>query len=147
MASGAMTETIFFIAAALVATTVVGVLGNVVQDISRSTAVRGRALAEELRTDIAIINDPGAVATSPLTVYAKNTGLAPLTTNLTNVLVNGSVQTNLTFDVLGSSDDTAWPSGEVLKITVNGVSLPSGDHRVRVVTSNGIRAEMEFTKA
>lgn len=145
MASSAASETILFIGAVLAASALAGVFALVVGDLSDDVRSQGARLGEELRTDITIINDPNNVATSPLVVYVKNTGTVTILTTDTTVLVDGQVSEDVDYDVLGTTNDDAWPVGAVLEITVNDLSPGSGDHRLRVISANGIDDSMEFT--
>ncbi len=144
MANSAVAESIMFIGAVIVATAFVGVFAAVVQEFSNSLRQRGDVAAEELGTDITIINDPDAMLVSPFTLYVKNTGAVVLDATLTDVLVDGQPSGNLTYDVLGSVDDVAWPPGAVLEIQVNDLNPGSGDHRVRVVSSTGVEDRLRF---
>lgn len=145
MASSAASETILFIGAVLAASALAGVFAMVVGDLSDDVRSQGDRLGSELRTDITIINDPNAVPTAPLVVYVKNTGTATLLTPETTVLLDGVVSQSVTYDVLGSTDDATWPVGAVLQITVSDLSPGAGDHRLRVVSANGIDDSLEFT--
>jgi len=144
MAGSAVSETILFVGAIIITTAVVGVLAGVVQNMSSGVRDRGGMLADELQTDITIINDPEAIDTSPLVIYAKNTGSRTLTASLTEVLLDGQVSESVSFDILGSSDDETWQPGDVLKMTVNDLAVGNGDHRVRVVSQNGIEDSLAF---
>jgi archaeal flagellar protein FlaG len=139
MAGNVASETIFFIGAVVVATGLVAAFAGTVGDLSQGVQERGTALAKTLRTDIAIINDPMNVPTSPLVLYVKNVGHASLLVVDTNVFLDGTASADLAFDVLSSDDDATWRAGEVLKIAV-----ASGDHRVRVVAATGVAGTLEF---
>lgn len=144
MAGSAVSETILFVGAIVITTAVVGVTAGVVQNMSGGIRDRGTMMADDLVTDITIINDPESMATSPLVLYVKNTGSRSLHASLVEVLVDGEVAQSTTMDVLGSVDDDLWVPGQVLQITVEDVSVSTGDHRVRVVTENGIRDSLSF---
>ena len=147
MASGAVSETVLFIGAIIIATALVGAFGALVGNVADGIRFHGNVLGAELKTDIAVINDPLAMTTSPLTVYVKNTGVALLYVNETTVMLDGEVSGNKTYDVLDSGNDLTWRGGDVLKIVVNDLTVSSGDHRIRVVAGTGVDAELEFHKA
>ncbi len=143
MASGVAAESILFIGAIIAATAVAGVLTGVTQVVSNDVRSQGELRADALRSDITIINDPAAVAASPaLILYLKNTGSTSLHAPDTSIIVDGALATTVSYDVLGSADDEAWPPGSVVQATVT-VSLGSGDHRVRAI--NGPGATAQFT--
>ena len=141
---GPASETILFIGAIVVATAVVGAVTAVAQSTSNDLRDRGRILSTSLRSDITIINDPLAVPTAPLTLYVKNTGSATLHSQFVDVLLDGVVSTDVSFDVLGSPDDEVWRPGEVLELTVNDLAVTPGDHRARVVAHTGAEDTLEF---
>ena len=47
---------------------------GVVVDLSSKASVRGKALGDELQSEVQIINDPAAVPNNPVKFYVKNTG-------------------------------------------------------------------------
>lgn len=143
----AASEAIFFIGAMLIAAALVATFGNVVSDIGDGIRERGTTFSRELKSDISVVNDPQSMTTSPLTLYVKNTGSTTLHTSTLDVLLDGQISTSLTHDVLGSTNDQELPRSKVDKVTVNDLSVASGDHRVRVVTEFGNEALLEFFKA
>lgn len=110
-----------------------------VQELGRSTEEAGRDLAQELRTDVEVINDPAAMATSPVRVYVKNTGAETLNPNGTTLLVDGLLRTAATFTVINGMQGGAWRPGEVLEAKDTTLTLPSGDHTLLVVVDRGVR--------
>lgn len=145
MANSAASESILFIAAVVAATAFAGVFVSVLDQTSDDVRSQGSRLSDSLRTDITIINDPLAMDVTPDPIlFIKNTGDVDLFTGDLTVLLNGQPSTDLTFDVLGSSNDDLLLQGEVVQITVNDLNAGSGDHRVSVVTGAGISATLEF---
>ena len=145
MAAGdAATESIFFITAVVLATAAVGLFGGITNKISDDMRQQGDRASDQLRTDITIINDPVVVETSPLTVYVKNTGTFNFNPNEMELLIDGVPQTGMSYDVLGRADDETFKPGEVCTITLS-VAVSNGDHRIRVVTPNGVADDLEFT--
>lgn len=146
-AGGSASEAILFIGSIIVATTLVGAISLVTNNLSGDLRERGSGLSKELRSDIVLINDPLNVSTGPLILYAKNTGQVSLFSELTDVVVDGVFSTSLAYDVLSSTDDVTWKSGQVLKITASNPTIGVGDHRVRAIAETGAEAVLEFHKA
>jgi len=147
MASVPVSHLILFIASIIVAAAVAGALTTQVGRVSGAIDDQGLHLSQQIRTDIAIISDPGSAAvydsgSNQLTLLVKNTGsrTIPSDPNQIDVLVDGVIQTNVTTTVV---DASAWEPTTVLEVTVADVPLATGDHRVKVVVS-GDEAVMEF---
>jgi len=130
---------ILFTASVAVAAGVVGLLSVTVQQLVESGEQRGQELADRLRTDVQVINDPAELPTSPVVVYAKNTGLERLEPNGTSLLVDGQVRATATRSVVNASAPGWWSPGEVLEFTDADLTLAAGDHTVTVVAGNGVR--------
>ncbi|MGQ0536384.1 MAG: hypothetical protein ACT4PT_09955 [Methanobacteriota archaeon] len=146
MAGNAYSEMVFFIAAALLATALLGAVSTLADDLSGDMQERGKSFSKGLRTDITIINDATKMTSATLTVYAKNTGATSLVASLTTLMLDGVVATSVTYDVLGTTDDTIWRIGDVLKMVSNDLTVATGDHRVRVVAETGVAADLDFTR-
>lgn len=139
MASVSVSHLIIFIAAMLVAASVAGLLTNTVDDISNAIEEQGFSTSDEIRSDITIINDPGAGVYDgeTLTLYVKNTGSTELSTSSDNidVFVNG-VFTSIGDDDIevlpDEEESTVWGRNDVVRITVN-VDISDGDNRVKIV--------------
>lgn len=149
MASVASSTLILFIASLLVAASVAGTMTNGVERIGAALGDRSADVSAEIRTDIAIISDAGSPASiyddsgaGNVTLLVKNTGSQPLSNESTNfeILVDGEYQTGASTEVIGAS---SWRPGTVVRVTIAGVSLASGDHRVLVIV-NGDREEFQF---
>ncbi len=133
---------IFFIAALVIATAVVGTLHNSAGKLSGGIDTKSDALHDELTSDLRIINDPAEVSSDPLVVYALNTGSKTLDPEGVVLLIDGVIHSAITTDVLDG--DAMWRPGEVLEITADGTNLPGGDHRVRVVAESGASDTLRF---
>lgn len=144
-AGGAAAEAIFFIAAVILATAFVGIATLVTQDFSKGVEQKGQSLSKELRTSIVIISDPLKMTTAPMTILVKNVGSISLPVKTTTYMLDGEVAPGPSYDVLDSDDDELWKIAEVLKIEENNFIPGAGDHRIRVVTENGIYADIDFT--
>lgn len=70
-----ITHLIFFIGAVVIAVGVIGVVTTNVQSITASYSMNSRTLAEQLRTEITIINDPQIIpyVSNNYSFYVKNT--------------------------------------------------------------------------
>lgn len=147
MGSGtAASETIFFIAAIVLSTVLVGALTVVVQGISSGLNAHGETISDEFASDVKIINDPkkmGAAAAT-LIVYVKNTGRTTLLVTPFTFLRDGVVGVSVTFDVLNSADDSVVQVGQVLKATVNDFTVGTGDHRLRVIAGTGVSDDFDY---
>ncbi len=124
----------------LVAASVAGAFIGIIFSISGGLESSGSDLKSRMLTDIKIINDPSAVANDPVIIYVKNTGEITLNQNQTSILIDGLIyDTNISV----VSGDEYWRPGDVLRMTVY-TNLTTGDHRVEVITENGISDTMDF---
>lgn len=138
------THVIFFIAAVVLAGTVVGTLTNQVGRFQNDLGDRSDLLSDELQTDIRIINDAADMQDGPLVLYVLNTGSRTLDTVDIVVFVDGAPYTELGLDVLDSADDDTWRRGEVLEVTVTGLTAGAGDHRAKVSVAHGVSDTLRF---
>lgn len=153
-AGGPASELIMFIVAIIVAGTVAGALTYVTTDIAHGINDRGAMMAEKLRTDFTIINDPLDVpvtGTGPYnyTFYIKNTGKIQIAFNkeAVQVFIDGNLipTANLTFTDLNNNTITYLNPYEVGQIIVTlGTQLSTGTHRILVVLENGKKRELIF---
>lgn len=134
------TQLIFFIAATVVATATAGILAGIVVDISGKATIRGKALGDELQSEVQIINDPSAIPNNPVLVYVKNTGSTTLDYLNMTVMIDGAVVTT-TNSLLGSA--TVFDHGSVAQASY-ATTLASGDHTVSVVMENGVNDLLKF---
>jgi flagellar protein FlaG len=139
---------ILFIGGIIAILGVVGVVAD--QAVSFNQAVDGRSqsVGGEMRTDVAVLNDPGSSSTSyddangTLTLYVENTGSRGLPPDpvAVDLLVDGTYVTNVSMAVLDGED---WHPGAVARLRAN-VSLAANEtHRV-VVRVDGARSVYEF---
>jgi archaellum component FlaG (FlaF/FlaG flagellin family) len=106
--------------------------------------------ADDVRTSVEILNDPGAVnggydpTTETLTLYVKNVGgrAIPADESTVDVLVDGRYVTNKSVATVDTGD---WTTGTVLRVEAN-VSLSPGTHRA-VVVVDGARQTHRFRTA
>ena len=137
------THVIFFIAAVIVAGMVSGVFIAVTMNVTTSLSDRGGRVIEQLNTDFAIINDPDIIPTSGVEYifYMKNIGGARLTTT------NQTFQVFIDGEYLSSSQysfgNTSIPVEGVTNLYVN-LTLPAGDHILRVVGPQAVDKEFAF---
>ncbi len=153
MSSESVSTLVLFIAAMLVAAGVAGTLVTNVNDISGSIETQSGDVREKIDTDIEIISDPGSDAVydgeGNVSILVKNTGDRTLSGDGSDldVLINGEYRTNGEFSTElhgGDADSSAWRSGEVLEIRLDGADLDSGtEHRIAVLT-NGDDETFEF---
>ncbi|MDY6865182.1 MAG: hypothetical protein SVY15_04320 [Halobacteriota archaeon] len=144
MAESAATHAIYFMAAIVMAVAVIGVLNSSVQDVTTAASGNSRMLADQMRTDIAIISDPEEIPNSKI-FYVKNIGTKTLDGALTDIIVNGVYisENDMNKSVIGRSD-LVWKGTDVLQIEID-TPAPSGDNKIKIITQNGVSDEMEFT--
>lgn len=137
MASVPISHLIIFIASIVVAAGVAGTLTTQVEGVSQAIDDQGLDVSQEIRTDIEVISDASSNqvydgSAGELTLLVKNTGsrTLPSDADQVDVLVNGSYQGDVALSVL---DGPAWEPTTVAEVTVSNVSLPAGDHRVKVI--------------
>lgn len=143
MASTPVSEIIFFIAALVISSMIAGVMITSIQETSIVFDQRSKSLAENIRDDITIINDPDNVANNPVIIYVKNTGDSSLAADekVFDVLLNGTYNKN--FSVTSLDGDNELLPSDVAKLTIN-TTLPSGSHTIRVYVGGGEWDEMKF---
>ncbi|AFK22200.1 flagellar protein G [Pyrococcus sp. ST04] len=153
-AGGPASELIMFIVAVIVAGSVAGALAYVTNDIANGMKARGAILADNLRIDFAIINDPNNIPVAGAgpynyTFYVKNIGKEAFAfdANSVQVFIDGNLipSANLTFtDVNGNPISSLDPyEVGVIKVTL-GTQLSAGTHRIQVVLENGKRRSLVF---
>src|SRR5207248_2210243 len=101
MASAGVGETILFIGAMVAAAAVAGALGVATTHFANGLQDRSRLLADQMASNIAVVNDPQHVPTSPLLLYVKNTGTRTLDAGHFAVLVDGVAAGGVTVTVGG----------------------------------------------
>lgn len=130
---------VIFVASIVVAAGVAGTLVTQVDRVSQSITEQSEGVEEQIDTDIQIISDTGNSGsiydsgTGNLTLYVKNTGDSELdpTPDEIDVLVEGRFKSPADVTRVNGGDATTWPSGSVVKVTVENVSI-SGPTRVTV---------------
>lgn len=146
-AGGPASELIMFIVAIIVAGSVAGALAYVTNDIAGGIKIRGEGLADNLRSDFAIINDPENIPVSGTdpgpynyTFYIKNVGKnsIPFSSDALQVFIDGKMipPSNLTFVDVNDLPTSSLDPYEVGKIVVT-TNLSSGFHKLVVVLENG----------
>ena len=139
MADVSVPSLILFIASIVIAAGVAGVLIDTVTGISGALDDRGADVAENIRTDVEVISDSESAVydsgSDTLTLYVKNTGRRsiPATNESFDVIVNAQYRTNVTVSIVDGGAE--WAPHGVVELRIGGVTLDSGDHRVRLVVS------------
>ncbi len=142
------THLIFFIVAMIIAAGVSSVIYTNVNAISNASYISSNTLAQQLRTDITIINDPDNVPRSgnEYTFYVLNTGKSTLTTEYVSVLINGVYITDdIDKSIINGGSTTTWRQEDILQIVINYPLMPNGDNYIKVITENGVYDTFEFT--
>ena len=143
MASVSVSHLIIFIAAMIVAASVAGLLTTTVNDISNAIEEEGFSTSDDIRSDVTIINDPGAgvydSGSGNVTLYVKNTGSRELSAASGNidVFVNGIFTpiSDANISILEGSE--VWGRNDVIRITVGGENVSPGQNRAKVVAGGG----------
>jgi archaellum component FlaG (FlaF/FlaG flagellin family) len=146
MPATSATQLIFFIAAIIIALSLVGVFTVVTDQLK--DALQNRAESERLsvRSKVEIINDLVAMpynnTTKALDIYVKNVGGQRLFPNQTLVLIDG-IDHNYTWRVVGGSAN--WTQGLTVVLTVEDCAFSADtDHAVMVTCSYGAQDRKEF---
>ena len=144
MAEAAVTHSIYFIAAVIMAVAVIGTINSSVQEITTASSGNSRMLADQMKTDITIISDPDEIPNNKI-FYVKNIGTKTLDGALTDVIVNGvyTSEDDMNKSVIGRSD-LVWKGTGILQIEID-TPAPSGDNKIKIITQNGVSDEMDFT--
>jgi flagellar protein FlaG len=146
-AGASATQMVFFIASVIIALSVVGAIFMNVQSLSSSVIVGSKTLSEQLKTDITVINDPEIIPNNSgqyYKFYVKNTGIQELGTKYISVIIDGTIISDAALNktILEAGGQT-WLTGDVLEINTT-VSLAAGNHKLRVITNNGIEDTFLF---
>jgi flagellar protein FlaG len=143
------THLIFFIVAMIIAAGVAGVIYTNVNAISNASYISSSTLAQQLRTDITIINDPDNIPWSgtEYTFYVLNTGKSTLTTEYVSVLINGEYipEAVIQKSIIKGGSTTTWRPEDILEIEIT-YNIPNGDNYIKVITENGVYDSFEFTR-
>jgi archaeal flagellar protein FlaG len=144
-AGASATQMVFFITSVIIALSVVGAIFLNIQSISSAAIVGSKTLAEQLKTDITIINDPEYIPYSDgnYSFYIKNTGKEGLGIQYISVIIDGTIITDSSLNKTILEGDQMWLSGDVLQIDAATTLLP-GSHNLRIVTGNGIEDTLLF---
>ncbi len=146
MAGESIAQLIFFIGAIVIAVGVITAVTSNVQSITTSYSINSKTLADQLKTDITIINDPAAIPSAGgyYSFFVKNTGKTTIDNSSVNMFVDGNY-TNVTDKMTIMEGGSTWYPTYVLRLNYSG-TLASGDHTVRVVAGNGVFDTMPFRK-
>ncbi|KGK98378.1 flagellar protein G [Methanococcoides methylutens] len=148
-AETAITHMIFFIAAILIAMTVIAVMSANVQSLTGATASSSKVLSEQIKTDITIISDPKIIpydsTSKEYTFYAKNTGRTDLDTEYLDVFIDGLHVDPENIEMEFFDQDVLWRPGDTLVVNMKVTDeMTTGDHRILIATENGKSDSMDF---
>ena len=143
------THLIFFIVAMIIAAGVAGVIYTNVNAISNASYTSASTLAQQLKTDITIINDPDNIPWSgtEYTFYVLNTGKSTLTTEYVSVLINGEYipEAVIQKSIINGGSTTTWRPEDILELKIT-YNIPNEDNYIKVITENGVYDSFEFTR-
>jgi archaellum component FlaG (FlaF/FlaG flagellin family) len=143
MSDAGTTQTIFFVAAIVVAASLSGVFIGLSSNMATAVEKRATNFSDKLDTGIKVINDPAFMpySDSNLTLYIKNTGSIILLPTDMIVMIDGLLQNTSSWTIMGGA--VQWVPGIVLEVHLN-IILANGDHTAKAVISNGISDSMGF---
>ncbi len=152
MSGSAMSELVLFIASIMVAGVVAGGLYAITQDISSGISAQGDSLAQSLKTNFVIINDPNDIplnsTTQSYVFYVRNIGEISFPWENTSVVVmiDGDIipPTNLTFININAPSLKTLRPYDVGALEVPEAFIPTGYHRITLVLSNGQKRSLKF---
>jgi archaellum component FlaG (FlaF/FlaG flagellin family) len=130
MASTAVSEMIFFIAAIIVSSAVALTLVEVIDTYAENIGDNASLVEAEMRAKVTIINDPLYViydtSDTNLTFYLKNTGTMDLSIPDIVVSANGTSRggDDIWVDLMGNG--TRWRPGDVVEVTFRVPKLKEG---------------------
>jgi len=147
MPATSATHLVFFIAAMVIAASLVGAFYLVIDNLNDAMVARSEAEQRSVRSRVEIINDLVAMpynnTSKELTVYVKNTGAERLDPNQTVVFIDG-LHHNSTWRLVGGGAD--WAVGATLELTVKDCYFTAGsDHGVKVVCDHGASDRKTFS--
>ena len=146
MSGEGITQLIFFIGAIVIAVGVIGVVTTNVHSITASYGMSSKTLADQLKTDITIINDPAAIpyVGTNYSFFVKNTGKNTLDNSSVNMFIDGNY-VNVTDKMNIMDGGSIWYPTYVLRLNyTTATQFTAGDHTVRVVAGNGVFDTMPF---
>jgi archaellum component FlaG (FlaF/FlaG flagellin family) len=146
MPANSATHLIFFIAAIIIALTLVGVFTLVIDDLTDALENRADSERRSIKSRIEIINDLVAMpynnTTKTIDIYVKNTGGQVLDQGGSLILIDG-MDVNFTYKMVGGG--TNWTQGATVVYTCLNVNFSANsDHSVKVITSYGAWDRKEF---
>ncbi len=145
MAGESIAQLIFFIGAIVIAVGVIAAVTSNVQSITASYSINSKTLADQLRTEITIINDPQIIPhiNNNYSFYIKNTGKTTLDPTAVNMLIDGSY-TSVTNNIMEGGSN--WYPTYVLRLNyTTGTHFDEHtDHTVTVGAGNGVSDTMPF---
>ena len=146
------------IGAVTAAVVVIMTIGPTVSATSQSVLESNRQASNRIKTDIEVIAVASDAAGTRLDVWVKNVGVAPIRAiEKSDVFV---VTPGTRFDAMtysASGDNTwveeplgaTWSRGDTLHLVITLAAanpLGSGEHILKVSTSNGVPAEKSFSR-
>jgi archaellum component FlaG (FlaF/FlaG flagellin family) len=147
MPANSATHLIFFIAAIIIALTLVGVFTLVIDDLSDALENRADSERKSIRSRIEIINDLVAMpynnTTKTVDIYVKNTGGQILDPGGSLILIDG-MNVTYTYTIVGGGSN--WTQGATCVYKCLNVDFTANsDHSVKVITSYGAWDRKEFS--
>ncbi|RQG99157.1 flagellin [Natrarchaeobius oligotrophus] len=145
MSGVSATHLILFVASLTIAAAITGTLVVETGQLSNAIETRGSNVADEIKTDVAVISDEATTeavydeSENEVTVLVKNTGSRSLSTDPStfDVLVDGTYVPSgqLTTERVDADSD-AWRPGGVVEVTVDlEEKAPNGDTEIAIIVN------------
>lgn len=149
MASQSVSSLILFIASLVVAAGVAGALTSGVQRVSSSIDDGSLDTAQQIRTDVEIINDPSRNYDegNDLSLYVRNAGSQGILNRSSsfNIVANGDFvpTSDITVSDANNGGLDVFREGDVAEVVIDQTNIDSGDNRI-YLTVNGDEEVLEF---
>ncbi len=137
---------IFYIGAIMIAVGIISVVTSYTGYITASYGMSSKTLADQLRTEITIINDPQIIpyVSNNYSFYVKNTGKTTLYNASVDLLVDGIYIQNASTKI-EKGGNVWYPSYVLIVNYTTGTRFTKNiDHNVTVVAENGVLDSMPF---
>jgi archaellum component FlaG (FlaF/FlaG flagellin family) len=146
MPANSATHLIFFIAAVIIALTLVGAFILVINNLTDAMENMSVTEQKSIRSRVEIVNDLVAMpynnTSKTVDIYVKNTGAERLDANRTLILMDG-VNATYTWKMVGGGSN--WTVGTTAVFTCAGQYYSANtDHSVKVIAQYGASDRKEF---
>jgi archaellum component FlaG (FlaF/FlaG flagellin family) len=146
MPANSATHLIFFIAAVIIALTLVGAFILVIDNLTDAMENMSVTEQKSIRSRVEIVNDLVAMpynnTSKTVDIYVKNTGAERLDANRTLILIDG-MNVTYTWKIVGGGSN--WTVGKTAVFTCTSQNYSANtDHSVKVIAQYGASDRKEF---